>query len=117
MRLVWDDAIEEAAARLPALRKSALPGWKNLVSAAFSAYRSLAHASGRRTLAGGEGCHQAHQAINMMDHAALRYIQTTRGAWRHQLRPSGCPGARTRGSFVNHTFDASGPLGIVATLR
>ena len=27
---VWDDAIEEAAARLPALRKSALPGWKNL---------------------------------------------------------------------------------------
>ena len=104
---VWDDAIEEAAARLPALREVGVTWLEEpFVSAAFSAYRSLAHQADAVPLAGGEGCHQAHQAINMMDHAALRYIQIDTGrvggiSSAHRVAQE----ARARGvTFVNHTF-------------
>ena len=104
---VWGDDVEAAAARLPAL-EAARVTWleEPFVSGALDAYRRLASLSRNVPLAAGEGCHNFHQAQNMIDYAGLRYIQIDAG------RIGGITTAvevaryaQARGvRFVNHTF-------------
>jgi L-alanine-DL-glutamate epimerase-like enolase superfamily enzyme len=77
---VWGDDVTAAEQRLPALRACRVLWLEEpFVSGAFAAYRALAARSGPVRLAGGEGCHDYHQARNMIDHAALGYIQIDAG--------------------------------------
>jgi len=104
---IWGDDVALAVARLPALRAcGALWLEEPFVSGALESYRSLAGVSGSVKLAGGEGCHNFHQAKNMIDYAGLGFAQIDAG------RIGGITVARqvadyaqTRGvRFVNHTF-------------
>lgn len=104
---VWGDDVASAEKRLPALQ-SCRTVWleEPFVSGALDAYRRLASLSSSVRLAGGEGCHDFHQARNMIDYAALGYVQINAG------RIGGITTARqvadyaqARGvRFVNHTF-------------
>ena len=104
---VWGDDLSAAAQRLPALHAcNALWLEEPFVSGALEAYRTLARKSGRVKMAGGEGCHNFHQAKNMIDYAGLGYIQIDAG------RIGGITAAKAIADyaaakavqFVNHTF-------------
>ncbi len=104
---IWADDVARARQRLPALQACrALWLEEPFVSGAMEAYRQLASEAGGLCLAGGEGCHDFHQAKNMIDHAGLKYVQIDTGriggiTTAHQVAEY----ARTRGvQFVNHTF-------------
>lgn len=104
---VWGDDLEAARLRLPALRKTrALWLEEPFVSGALSAYRRLADGSGEIRLAGGEGCHNFHQAKNMIDYAGLKYIQIDTGrvggiTTAKDIADYACQREVT---YVNHTF-------------
>jgi L-alanine-DL-glutamate epimerase-like enolase superfamily enzyme len=76
------------------------------VSGALSAYHELSRQSGTVKLAGGEGCHNFHQARSMIDYAGLGYVQIDAG------RIGGITTAKQAADyaraknvqFVNHTF-------------
>ena len=104
---VWIDDVEQAAARLDALKEfRALWLEEPFVSGALDSYRRLAELSGAVKLAGGEGCHDYHMARHMIDHAAVGYIQIDAG------RIGGLTIAKKvadyasskRVTYVNHTF-------------
>ncbi len=104
---VWIDDVERAKQSLQALRDCEVRWLEEpFVSEAYDAYHELASQSGSVPLAGGEGCHQALQAINMMKHAGLSYIQIDTGriggiTSAHKVAQH----ANGRGiTFVNHTF-------------
>lgn len=115
---VWGDDVERAKLRLAAL-KACRATWleEPFVSGAFAAYRELASAAGPVRMAGAEGCHNAHQAINMIDHAALGYVQIDAG------RIGGITAAKrvadhakAKGTtYVNHTFTSN--LALSASLQ
>ena len=106
---VWGDDVEQARLRLPALQVCrALWLEEPFTSGALESYRTLAaeaQAIGLR-LAGGEGCHNFHQAKNMIDYAGLGFVQIDTGriggiTSAHQVADY----ARAKGvQFVNHTF-------------
>ncbi len=77
---VWGDDVPAAEQRLPALR-SARALWleEPFVSGALQAYARLAAQAGSVKLAGGEGCHNYHQAQNMIDYAGLGFVQIDAG--------------------------------------
>jgi L-alanine-DL-glutamate epimerase-like enolase superfamily enzyme len=83
----------------------------------LEAYKTLATKSGSVKLAGGEGCHNLHQARNMLDYAGLGYIQIDAG------RIGGITTAKAVADyavnkgvqFVNHTFTT--PLSLSASLQ
>src|SRR2546421_2085624 len=104
---VWNEDVEQAAKRLPALAScGALWLEEPFVSGALGAYRELASRGGKVKLAGGEGCHNLHQARNMIDHAGLGFVQIDAG------RIGGITTAKAVADyaksrqvrFVNHTF-------------
>jgi L-alanine-DL-glutamate epimerase-like enolase superfamily enzyme len=104
---VWGDDVALAVARLPALREVGVLWLEEpFVSGALSAYRRLADLSAPVKLAGGEGCHNLHQAQNMIDYAGVGFVQIDTG------RIGGITTAKqvadyahARGvTFVNHTF-------------
>ncbi|MBN1345931.1 MAG: mandelate racemase/muconate lactonizing enzyme family protein [Phycisphaerae bacterium] len=104
---VWGDDIEKARPRLEALLACrALWLEEPFVSGALEAYRALAEAAGEVRMAGGEGCHNMHQAVNMIDYASLGFVQIDAG------RIGGITPAKqvadyatARGvTYVNHTF-------------
>lgn len=107
---VWGDDVAAAAARLPAL-EAAGTVWleEPFESGALAAYHALSQRSPRVRLAGGEGCHNVHQARNMIDHAGLGFVQIDTGriggiSAAHKVALY----ARDRGvQFVNHTFTTS----------
>jgi L-alanine-DL-glutamate epimerase-like enolase superfamily enzyme len=104
---VWGDNIAVAAERLTALeRNDAVWLEEPFVSGALGAYRELAGRSTRIKLAGGEGCHNFHQALNMMDYAGLGYVQIDTGrigGITTAKQVADC--ARSKKiQFVNHTF-------------
>ncbi|MDP3850665.1 MAG: mandelate racemase/muconate lactonizing enzyme family protein [Luteolibacter sp.] len=115
---VFGDDVEAAALRLPALQ-SARALWleEPFVSGALDAYARLAAMSGAVKMAGGEGCHHAHQAISMIQHAGLGFVQIDTG------RIGGITSAkqvadhaRVHGTrFVNHTFTTH--LALCASLQ
>jgi len=104
---VWGDDVAAAAARLSALREvGALWLEEPFVSGALSAYRQLAELSAPVKLAAGEGCHNFHQAQNLIDFAGVGFVQIDTG------RIGGITTAKQvadyahaqKVTFVNHTF-------------
>lgn len=104
---VWFDDVERAAKRLEALNQCGAVWLEEpFVSGALEAYKGLSARSGTVRLAGGEGCHNFHQAKNMIDFAGIGYVQIDTG------RIGGITTAlevaryaESRGIlFVNHTF-------------
>lgn len=103
----WEDDVEQAALRLPAL-ESVRARWleEPFRSGALGAYAELARQSGAVRMAGGEGCHTFDQAKHLMDSGGIGYVQIDAG------RIGGITSAkqvadyaRTQGiTFVNHTF-------------
>ena len=77
---VWNDNVEAASQRLPAL-KACRATWleEPFVSGALDAYRQLAALSGEVKLAGGEGSHNYHMAQHMIDYAGIGYVQIDAG--------------------------------------
>ncbi|UEM07524.1 mandelate racemase/muconate lactonizing enzyme family protein (plasmid) [Skermanella rosea] len=114
---VWEDDVQAAAARLPALAEAGATWLEEpFVSGAIEAYAALARQSPVR-LAGGEGCHDVHMARHMIDGAGLGFVQIDTGriggigpafeVARH---------AAARGvTFVNHTFTSN--LALSASLQ
>jgi L-alanine-DL-glutamate epimerase-like enolase superfamily enzyme len=103
---IWQDDVEQAASRLPVLAECRATWLEEpFVSSALGAYARLAAQSGI-PLAGGEGCHNEHQALSMIDYARLGFVQIDTG------RIGGITSARRvadyartrRVQFVNHTF-------------
>ena len=104
---VWGDDVDAAARRLPALQEGdALWLEEPFVSGALEAYRRLGAVSDSVKMAGGEGCHNFHQARNMVDYAGLRFVQIDAG------RIGGITTAKQVADYaqakgvcyVNHTF-------------
>jgi len=115
---VWGDDVLIASKRLPALRAAqALWLEEPFVSGALESYKKLAAQAGPFKLAGGEGCHNFHQAKNMIDYAALGYVQIDTG------RIGGITTAKAVAEyadsksvqFVNHTFTT--PLALSASVQ
>lgn len=104
---VWGDDVAAAEKRLAAL-ESCRAVWleEPFVSGALSAYRELSTRCASVKLAGGEGCHNFHQARSMIDYAGLGYVQIDAGriggiTTAKQVADY----ARAKGvQFVNHTF-------------
>ena len=104
---VWGDDVAAAQARLPALQECGVLWLEEpFVSGALAAYHELARRSPTVKLAGGEGCHNFHQAKNLIDYAGVGFIQIDPG------RIGGITTARQvadyararQVQFVNHTF-------------
>jgi len=103
---------------LPALR-AVQAVWleEPFVSGALESYKQLAVQAGPLKLAGGEGCHNFHQAQNMIDYAGLGYVQIDAG------RVGGITTAKSVADyaqlksvqFVNHTFTT--PLALSASMQ
>ena len=115
---VWGDDLNEAEKRLPALHACGAVWLEEpFVCGALGAYQALASRSGSLKLAGGEGCHDFHQAKNMIDFAGLGYVQIDAG------RIGGITTAKLVADyaaaksvqFVNHTFTTS--LALSASLQ
>ena len=115
---VWGEDVDAAAARLPALEDARVVWLEEpFANGALSAYAELARRCRRVRLAAGEGCHDFHQARNMLDHAGLGFVQIDTG------RVGGITTATEvarladrRGiQFVNHTFTTS--LALSASLQ
>lgn len=114
---VFGEDVEAAAARLSGL-SSAQATWleEPFHTFAYEAYAGLAARKPRVALAGGEGCHNADQALAMARHAGLRYIQIDTGrvggitAALKVARASDSLGVQ----FVNHTFTSG--LALAASL-
>jgi L-alanine-DL-glutamate epimerase-like enolase superfamily enzyme len=115
---VWNDDVDAALARLPALQACRV-AWleEPFVSGAHAAYRRLAGASGDVRLAGGEGCHNYAMAEHMLDHAGLGYIQIDAGRIGGiTIARRVADAARARGiTYVNHTFTSH--LALSASLQ
>jgi L-alanine-DL-glutamate epimerase-like enolase superfamily enzyme len=104
---IWGDSVALAAQRLPAL-KSAGATWleEPFFAHAFKAYADLAKLSGSVGLAGGEGAHNEHMAINLIDFGSVKFIQVD-SARIGGIGPSKVVAehaARNDVTFVNHTF-------------
>jgi L-alanine-DL-glutamate epimerase-like enolase superfamily enzyme len=104
---VWGDEVEAAVARLAALEACDVLWLEEpFVSGALGAYHRLSRRSAKVKLAGGEGCHTFHQAVNMIDYAGLGYVQIDAGriggiTTAHQVADYA---AHRDVQFVNHTF-------------
>jgi len=104
---VWGDDLEQARLRIGALQScNVLWLEEPFVSGALESYSALAKECRSLMLAAGEGCHNVHQARNMIDYASLGYVQIDAG------RIGGISAAkqvadyaRAKGAaYVNHTF-------------
>lgn len=104
---VWYDDVARGAERLTALQKSRA-AWleEPFVSGALQAYHQLSRMAPDVPMAGGEGCHNVHQAMNMIDYAGLGYVQIDTGriggitTAKQVADYAAAKGVR----FVNHTF-------------
>ena len=103
---VWGDNVEKARLRIPALEANRV-GWleEPFPGGALDAHKSLA-AETSIPLAGGEGCHNIHDAKTMIDHAALGYVQIDAGRIGGiSVAKSAADHASRMGvRYVNHTF-------------
>jgi L-alanine-DL-glutamate epimerase-like enolase superfamily enzyme len=115
---VWADDVAAAAQRIPALREcDAMWLEEPFVSGALEAYKVLSGKSAPLKLAGGEGCHNFHQAKNMIDYAGLGFVQIDAG------RIGGITTAKAVADyaaarsiqFVNHTFTT--PFALSASVQ
>jgi L-alanine-DL-glutamate epimerase-like enolase superfamily enzyme len=115
---VWIEDVEKAAARLEALKRvRAVWLEEPFVSGALDAYRRLAELSGDLKLAGGEACHTFHMARQMIDHAAVGYVQIDAGRIGGlSVATRVADYAAAKGvTYVNHTFTSH--LALSASLQ
>jgi L-alanine-DL-glutamate epimerase-like enolase superfamily enzyme len=115
---IWEDDVERAAARLPALQ-AARAMWleEPFVPHAFAAHAALARRAGDVAIAGGEGAHTVHMATNLIDFGGVRFIQID-AARIGGIGPSKAVAdhAVARGvTYVNHTFTSH--LALSASLQ
>jgi L-alanine-DL-glutamate epimerase-like enolase superfamily enzyme len=104
---VWGDNLGLAEQRLPALQAcNAVWLEEPFVSGALEAYHHLAKHSGGVKLAGGEGCHNFHQAKNLIDYGNVGYVQVDAGRIGGITTAKAVAdyAARRGVQFVNHTF-------------
>lgn len=114
---IWEEDLEAAAARLPALEAAGV-GWleEPFANGALHAYGALA-ARSRVPLAGGEGAHTPYQAQHLIDYGGIGFVQVDAG------RIGGITSAyavaryaQAKGvAYVNHTFTT--PLALSASLQ
>jgi L-alanine-DL-glutamate epimerase-like enolase superfamily enzyme len=104
---IFGDDVEQARRRLGVLKDTRAVWFEEpFHSGALKAYAALATEAAPVKLAGGEGCHDLHMARNMIDSAALGYIQIDTG------RIGGITTAKqvveyarhAHVTYVNHTF-------------
>jgi L-alanine-DL-glutamate epimerase-like enolase superfamily enzyme len=104
---IFGEDVEKAAARVPALERCGATWLEEPFAAdAFAAYGALSTRSPRVRTAGGEGCHTAAMAFNLIDIGRVGFVQIDTG------RIGGIGPAKAvadhavaRGvTFVNHTF-------------
>jgi L-alanine-DL-glutamate epimerase-like enolase superfamily enzyme len=104
---VFTGNFEAARQRLAALQETRAAWFEEpFVSGELGEYRRLSELSGAVKLAGGEGCHNAHMARHMIDHAAVGYVQIDAGRIGG-ITPARqvAEYARAHGvTYVNHTF-------------
>jgi len=104
---VWFDDVSVAEKRLAALKMHrALWLEEPFVSGALEAYSRLAGLAGEVRLAGGEGCHNFHQAKNMIDYGGIGFVQIDAGRMGVITTAAEVAAyAHARNvRFVNHTF-------------
>ena len=115
---IWDDDVERAAERLPALVAAGVTWLEEpFVPHAFGAHAALARRAGDVALAGGEGAHTVHMATNLIDFGDVRFIQVD------AARIGGIAASKAvadhavaRGvTYVNHTFTSH--LALSASLQ
>ncbi len=115
---IWEEDVESAAARLPALEAVDATWLEEPFQAhALDAYRQLSARSGRVGIAGGEAAHNAHMAKHLIDFGNVSFIQIDCG------RIGGIGPAKivadyaaARGvKYVNHTFTSH--LALSASLQ
>ncbi|KZE89773.1 mandelate racemase/muconate lactonizing enzyme family protein [Microbacterium sp. TNHR37B] len=115
---VWENDVEAAAARMPALSDvRALWLEEPFGAAEYDAYAALARDAGPVRLAGGEGAHEEAMARNLMRHGGIGFVQIDTG------RVGGiAPSARIAAhaerlgiTYVNHTFTSH--LALSASLQ
>jgi L-alanine-DL-glutamate epimerase-like enolase superfamily enzyme len=104
---VWRDDRAAAQLRLAALEECRATWLEEpFVSGALDAYSKLAAQMRSVKLAGGEGCHNGHQARHMIDHAGLGFVQIDTGriggisTAKEVADYADAKGVR----YVNHTF-------------
>ena len=104
---IWGDNVELAIARIPALQKAGATWLEEPFFAhAFKAYAELAKVSGGVGLAGGEGAHTEHMAMNLIDFGSVKFIQVD-SARIGGIGPSKVVAehaVRNDATYVNHTF-------------
>ena len=114
---VFAEDVGRAAERLPALSAARVHWFEEpFHNYALDAYGQLAKTTPRVALAGGEGAHNAHQAVQMMRHGGVKFIQVDTG------RIGGITAARQVAdeavalgvTYVNHTFTSG--LALAASL-
>jgi len=104
---VWFDDVSAAEKRLDALRAAKVTWLEEpFVSGALDSYKKLSIESGKLLLAGGEGCHNFHQAKNLIDYGGIGYIQidTGRIGGITTAKQVADYAAQRNVLFVNHTF-------------
>lgn len=104
---IWGDDVDLAKLRLPALKK-ARATWleEPFYPHAFRAYSDLASESGSVGLAGGEGAHTTHMALNLIDFGGVKFIQVDAariGGIGPSKEVADCA-VQNGVTFVNHTF-------------
>jgi L-alanine-DL-glutamate epimerase-like enolase superfamily enzyme len=104
---IWGDDVELAVKRIPALQQAGATWLEEPFFAhAFKAYSDLAKVSESVGLAGGEGAHTEHMAMNLIDFGSVKFIQVD-SARIGGIGPSKVVAdhAVKKGvTFVNHTF-------------
>ena len=115
---IWDEDVEAAAKRLPAL-EAANAVWleEPFHASAFDAYSALAARSSHVRMAGGEGAHNVSMARHLIDYGRVGFVQVDCG------RIGGIGPAKMvadyaagRGvTYVNHTFTSH--LALSASLQ
>jgi L-alanine-DL-glutamate epimerase-like enolase superfamily enzyme len=104
---VWFDDVSAAKKRLDALRAAKVIWLEEpFVSGALDSYKELSTQSGKLRLAAGEGCHNFHQAKNLIDYGGIGYIQidTGRIGGITTAKQVADYAAQHNVLFVNHTF-------------
>jgi len=115
---VWDEDVDAAFQRMEMLEACDVIWLEEpFHTHAFEAYRKLAQCSKTVKLAGGEGFHNEHQAMQMIDYAGIGYVQIDTGriggvsSAKRVFKYADAKGVK----FVNHTFTSH--LALSASLQ
>lgn len=115
---IWEDDVEAAAARLPALAKARATWLEEPFSShAYRQHAELAARSESVGIAAGEGAHNLHMATNLIEFGGVKFVQIDTGRIGG-IGPAKAVAdfASARGvAYVNHTFTSQ--LALSASLQ